>query len=337
MRLRSRSSSTPWFVLPALLATLAAAARPASAQTASDKATAQALFDDAQRLVAAQDWAGACPKYAESNRLDPGIGVKLYLADCLEHTGRTASAWAMFGEAEDYAARAGDNRAAVAKQRAQRLEPSLTRLVIAVTEPLGGLQVKRDGAEVGAAQWGIPLPVDPGAHLVEVTAPGKVPWSLSVDAKGPAATVRVDVPRLDDLPVQAPGAAQGAAGRPDGAPPPADEGSSWSTQKTLAVVSGGIGVVGLGLGAAFGVAAKSNLDDSNSGHCHDGNQCDATGVQLRSSAKNNALGSTVSFAVGGVGLAGGLVLWFLAPSRATVGVAPVVTDRFAGAMIDGAF
>jgi hypothetical protein len=42
------------------------------------------LFDEAERLVASGKYADACPKYAESNRLDPQLGVLMYLADCYE-------------------------------------------------------------------------------------------------------------------------------------------------------------------------------------------------------------------------------------------------------------
>ncbi len=314
---------------------LVASAVPASAQSASDKAAAQALFDDAQKLAGTGDWASACPKYSESNRLDPGIGVKLYLGDCYEHVGKTASAWAMFGEAEEYARKQGDGRATVAHQRAEKLAPRLIRLRLAVPAPSPGMVVHRDGEEVGAGQWGVAVPVDPGPHTIEATAPGKSAWSQTVDAKeGAAGPVEVQVPALQDAPAAAP--PSGAT--PDGATPPAQGSSNGNTQRILAVVAAGVGVVGVGVGTAFGLSAKSKLDDSNSGHCHDGNLCDAAGVQLRSDAKSNALGSTIAFVVGGVGLAGGAVLWFTAPkSGPSVGLSPVVTERYAGLRLGGAF
>ena len=57
---------------------------------------AQALFDDARRLVDQGDVEQACPKFEESNRLDPGIGVQFRLADCYEQVGRLARAWITF-------------------------------------------------------------------------------------------------------------------------------------------------------------------------------------------------------------------------------------------------
>lgn len=333
------------YALPIAVALGLLVSTPARAQTASDKAAAQALFDDARKLASSGDWASACPKYAESNRLDPGIGVKLSLAECYERVGRTASAWAMFGEAEEYARRSGDPRASVAHQRAERLAPHIAQLVIAVPSPAAGMVVKRDGEEVGAAQWGVPVPVDPGAHAVSASAPGKAPWSSNVDVKEGAGTLRVDVPVLAEAPAEAV-APQPPPGMVPAEPPPPPPGADMgpgpsaagSTQRMLALVAAGVGVAGIAVGSGFGLAAKSKLDDSNDGHCHEGNQCDATGVQLRSDAKSDALASTIAFIVGGAGIAGGAVLWFTAPKTgATVGVTPVVTDRFAGLRLGGAF
>jgi hypothetical protein len=319
----------------AFLSTIAASAlvaTQANAQSASDKAAAQALFDDAQKLATSNDWAAACPKYAESDRLDPGIGVKLYLADCYEHAGRTASAWEMFGEAEEYARKAGDSRASVAHQRAEKLAPRLIQLVIVVPTLAEGLVVRRDAVDVGSAQWGVSVPVDPGPHKIDASAPGKQPWTTTVEAKEGGGALRVEVPPLADA---------ASVATPTQGPAPSSEAGSpepGKTQRILAVVATGVGVAGIAAGSVLGLTAKSKLDDSNSGHCHDGNLCDAAGVDLRSQAKSNALASTIMFAVGGVGIAGGAVLWLTSPrAAATVGVTPIVTERLAGLQVGGSF
>src|SRR5258708_26309942 len=63
-------------------------------QDAMTKATAEALFADGRRLVGAGEYAAACPKFAARQKLDPGVGTSLNLADSYERMGRWASAWA---------------------------------------------------------------------------------------------------------------------------------------------------------------------------------------------------------------------------------------------------
>src|SRR5258706_2634131 len=67
--------------------------------TLADKAAAQTLFDDGRKLMAAGKFGEACPKLAESQTLDPGVGTPVNLADCYEPGGQTASAWTAFLEA----------------------------------------------------------------------------------------------------------------------------------------------------------------------------------------------------------------------------------------------
>src|SRR6185369_16874031 len=100
----------------------------ARADLSSDKAAAEALFNHAKQLVKEGKLSEACPKFEESLRLDPGIGTLLYLADCLEKSGKTASAWARFLEAAAAAKAANQaDRETKARQRAAALEPKLSR------------------------------------------------------------------------------------------------------------------------------------------------------------------------------------------------------------------
>src|SRR5271156_4908852 len=118
----------PESLLLVLLATLAA--RPAFAQSrASDVAAAQALFDDGRALMKAGKFAEACPRLEESERLDSGPGTEVNLADCYEHAGRTASAWAEVEVvADSLRARGKHDREKSARARASVLQPKLTKL-----------------------------------------------------------------------------------------------------------------------------------------------------------------------------------------------------------------
>jgi len=98
--------------------------------------------------------------------------------------------------------------------------------------------------------------------------------------------------------------------------------------------------VGVALGAVFGLGAKSKLNQSNQdGHCDAKDTCDPTGLSLRSDASNAATLSTVMFAVGGVAIAAGAVLYFTAPHPAspTMGLAFAPAPGGASALLRGSF
>lgn len=80
------------------------------------------------------------------------------------------------------------------------------------------------------------------------------------------------------------------------------------SQKSLAIAAAGVGTVGVIVGAVFGVQAMSKKSAAQKA-CP--NSCaDQAGVEAWSKAKTAGNVSTVAFIVGGVGLAGGAVLWF---------------------------
>jgi hypothetical protein len=287
---------------------------PGAAQvSAENRAAAQALFDQGRTLIKAGRTGEACPKFEESQRLDPGVGTQLNLADCYERTGRTASAWTLYIEVASSARQAGqEERAALATKRAAALKDKLSRLVITVpTEAkVAGLVVERGALTVGEAQLGAPMPVDPGKQTVKVTAPGKVAWQTTIEIAADGSTKTITVPPLKDAPVtESPGASAGAD---------VASTSSSSSQKTIALAVGGLGIAGLAVGGIFGGIAMSKKNDAR---C-DGNVC-ASEEQSSTykSAQKAGTVSTIAFAVGGAALAGAVVLYLTAPKAPSTGAA----------------
>jgi hypothetical protein len=325
---------------------LAMPARPAAAQaTAQDQAVAQSLYDEGKKLLAAGKWVEACPKLEESQRLDATPVTEFYLADCYERAGRTASAWTTFLDLAATEHKAGGAKSAererVARGRASALEPKLTQLVIDVPASVRvpGLVVKRDAEIVREGQWGSQVAVDPGKHTIEASAPGKTTWTSSQDVQGAGTKTTVRVEALADAPVAAP-PATAVPPPPAASVTPATEQASSSPLKTVGLVVGGVGVAGLAVGGIFGAVALSKNSQANSGHCGgslgSANQCDATGVDLRSSAVSAGNVSTIGFVAGGVLLATGATLFLIAPSG-HVQAAPAVGTSGGGVIVRGDF
>src|SRR5258706_15138092 len=66
-----------------------------------DPATADALFRQGRQAMEAKNYADACQKFAESQKLDPAAGTAMNLATCEEKLGKLASAWQHWKEALD--------------------------------------------------------------------------------------------------------------------------------------------------------------------------------------------------------------------------------------------
>jgi hypothetical protein len=307
-----------------LVVALSLAPRAQADPSAEDRAAADALFREGRALVKQSKYAEACPKLAASQTLDPIAGTLLALGDCYELNGQTASAWATFNDAEAMARKASDRpRAKEATRRAGLLEPQLSKLVVEMAPELRveGLSVQRNGKPLDAALLGSAIPVDPGEHTIVVAAPGKKTWSAKVRVEPKSGQSTVRVPALEDTP--APQAPVVPAPQPVARPAaPADtdaepEASSWSGQRTVGLLLGGVGLVGVAVGSVFGIQTLSKISEARNPHgCTDDDppRCDAEGVKLHKDANTTANISNVAFAVGGAALASGVVVFLTAPS-----------------------
>lgn len=296
-------------LLPALLPVREAAAAPprlalevAEGQRA---AAAEALFDQGRRLMSAGRYAEACARFADSERIDHGVGTLLNLADCYEKSGQTASAWAGFRAVSAAASAEGQPaRERIARERELAIQPLLAHLTIALPPGLpAGAEVRRDGISLGRSLWGSPVPVDPGDHTVLVAAPGKIDYLATVHVpRAPGAAVVARVPGLRDRPASA-SASEARPGR--------------SPRATAGLILLGLGGAGVVVGSIFGVRALGLKGDSSSS-CRADDHCAEEGLSQRASARAAGTASTAAFIAGGVLVAGGLALTVTAPERQRV-------------------
>jgi hypothetical protein len=314
-------------------------ARPAYAQS-GDVAVAQALFDQARRLMAAGNYAEACPQLEESQKLDPALGTVLNLADCYEQQGRIASAWSHFLEAQGMARGTGHLDAEdVARDRAALLATRLSNLIIEVEKSAAatGLRVTRDDAVVGNAQWGMALPTDPGMHVLRATAPGKKSWETTVRLEGDNATATVRIPVLESDATAA--LASMAVALPENEPPapladrtPTPE--PWRGTRTAAVVLAGAGVVAGAVTVVEWIRFENKKSDAQS-LCPSPTMCMPANVETaladrgdEKTARAIGIGASV---VGVASLAGGAILWFW-PAKENKGSAIRVTPMVGSTM-----
>lgn len=338
MRSRSARRHELRATLVACLTSVVTLLGSAKAAHATDPATAQALFDQGRKLMAQQQWAEACPKLEESQRLDPAGGTLLHLALCREHEGRIATAWALYQDALSQAKHdARKDRAKIAKERIDALVPRLPQLRVRVALPnrsIDGFTLSRDGVAVGAAQWGEQLPADPGPHVLAATAPGRRGWSAKIDVPARAQETVVEVPELEiETTANEPSKVDGLV-----APVRAEERGRGDGQRIAGVVVGGVGIAGVVVGSIFGLIAISKSSEADE-ECAppDRTLCSAKGVEAGDAQKSAGNVSTLAFIAGGVLVAGGAVLYFTAPSGSTVALRPSVTPQGASLGLSTSF
>jgi hypothetical protein len=329
---------------------LAALTRPTLAGP-EEEAAAEALFQEGLRLMQEQRFPEACPKLAESQRQDPAVGTLLYLGECYEKNGQVASAWATFQSAAAAARKEGQqDRREIALERASRLEPQVPKLVVAVdpAAQVEGLVVTRDASDLAEAAWRVPIPVDPGSHVVSASAPGKRSWTRTVTLEAGQGIVAVQVPTLVDEvaapPARPPGATRAPGSTEAGAgvrPPPAPA-ERGRAHRAPAYVTGAIGLAILGGGMGAGLASNAKERDADE-FCNprDPSECNRTGMALLDDARTYATVANVGYAVGSAALVTSVVLFVTAkrpsPDAAGWQVVPVATPEGASAVLRGGF
>ena len=315
-----------------LALTLVPAAASAQGEGPSEDARARGkqLFDSALADVKREDYKSACPKFRASFDVDPKASTLLNLGTCYERNGQTASAWGAFSNAVVAARKAGKEEwAAQAEERVKALEPRLVRLVVVVPAEARteGLTILRDASTLSESEWGLPMAVDPGEHTIRASAPGHVTWSTKVAVAEGSPPAPLRVPKLVEE-KRAVVIGPGVAAQP----------KFWTPSRIGGASLAGVGLVGVGIGAALAVVAKSKYDGA-SALCPSPKCGNASAVADSESAFDLATGATVATVIGAVaGVVGvGLFLWAPDKKSYALEVVPVSGRGYAGLSAGGSF
>ena len=317
----------------ALLVAVALAAPSARADRTSE---AEDLFRRAKGLIAQNKHAEACPLLEESYRLERARGTLLNLALCHEQVGKTSAAWGEFRRVEQEERASGapnESRVQLAREHADKLQPRVSRLKVVVppASRAPGLVVKVDGESKGEPLWA-GVPVDPGTHVVEATAPNKKPMILKVKVDDEGVLVGVTIPVLADAPVAAPAPAQAGGANLEAV----EAYASNRARRTTGFVIGGIGLATLAAGAAFGVAAIINDSDAKKcSPCTRGTAEATASDQSTDRAFVFANISNVTLPLGVLGTAVGAYLVLSAGPSHTVALAPLTRAHAGGLSMSG--
>jgi hypothetical protein len=213
-----------------------------------------------------------------------------------------------------------------------QVEESLPTVVVSAKNQAGAdlleVTVTVDGTLLASKLDGQAVPMDPGPHAFRFEA-----------ADGSVLEERVLVREGEKnqgvaVVLQAPPAATQQS--PSPTLPNADSGASAPPWRTLGWIAMGVGVVGVGVGATFGIVA---LHDKNTAGCNANDVC-APGTT--GAIKSAALASDLGLITGSVLLAGGAALVIFAPKRNVMSagvlrIAPSLISAGGGAVLEGAW
>ena len=189
-------ATQPWL---GLIGCVLSSASARAQTTGPDGALAEALYQQARHLMQQRQYSEACPKFAESQRLDPATGTLLNLAACHEAEQKLTSAWVEYAQAETQARRdQRDDRVRYAHEHGAALWARLARLQLLVdaSADLPDLDIAIDGVTIRGPARQVPTPLDPGVHVVEARAPARQTWSQRVTIDQQPSLVTIRVPML---------------------------------------------------------------------------------------------------------------------------------------------
>jgi tetratricopeptide (TPR) repeat protein len=314
----------------AVLAACPSFAGTAAAQSDNDRAAARAAAEAGDTAYRAGRYQEAADYFERAEHMVHAPTLLLFLARSharLGHYVRAREAYIRVTREAIDANSPAVFRDAVdaARHELPDVDARIPTVVITVDgAPQNVLHVTVDGTAVPSAALGLPYPLDPGPHQVQVGADGREPVARDFalrDSEHGQVHLVLGPPRvLPEGPVPSPAMTTNAPSAPPSHP--ADTGSqeSHSNVKRIgAYVGFGVGAIGVTLGTVFLVQRLGKNADADKAFdacakggksCNDITQQHAISSLDKDAASAGTL-SVVSYALGGVGIAAGVTLLVL--------------------------
>ncbi len=299
-----------------------ASVEPCVAQDAAARRVARDLAKDGVELLKQGKYAEAQQKLRKAYALYPAPTVALFEGQALEQLGRMVEAAERYESAKLFEvppnAHSALERAVLrAAQELERLTPLIPQLTVEISGAdanTPGLQVQVDGKTMLPAMVGVPLPTDPGQHVIVALLNGSELASQKValaQSQAERVVLQVTLPGTAAGPAPAPVAADapGSAQAAGSAEPEAEP--SGFPQATIGWVSLGVGAAGLATGVVTGLMMM-NKDATLEKHCDP--QCPREYRDDLDAFETYRTVSTVGYAVGILGVGAGVALLLTAPS-----------------------
>jgi hypothetical protein len=285
-----------------------AAGVPLEQATEEQKAAAKEKYKAGTAAFDARKYEDALKFFQESYNLVSSPNSHLLVARAMARVGRRVDAYneyrAVVAEAEA-AAQASDKYQQTLQAARNELEEVKAQVGFVTVAPGGTVLVA--GRAIAPSDWGTPYPVEPGTVEVVWTTPSgaEVRQQVSVVAGKPT-----------EIALEPPASGAAAAPVPEPTGPVRAE-PSGINQKTLALVTAAIGVVGVAAFAVFGTLNNSKFDDLES-QCVDG-ACPSNLREDSETGRRYQWYANVGLGVGIAGIATGALLFLTAPSSSGPG------------------
>lgn len=302
--------------LPCAAALLAALAsfpiQTARADDPTSLAQAREQFRRGIALEAAGDWEGALRVFKAVAQVKSTPQVRFHIAQAEEKTGDIVAALGSYRLASYEASEAKIKDVKAASEAAiKTLEPKIPKLSLTRGTGAAVAKISLDGRELGNATVGAPIPVNPGPHHLEASAPGRETITADFNlGNGENKELTLVLPEAK---AGSPAAAAPVTDepKPDAPEPP----PKTSKVKIAGFVFGAAGIVSLGVSGGFFLVRQSSISKLTKDCGADMMGCPASDLSTKNSGQTAATISEATFIGGAAALGIGVILVIAAPKK----------------------